>query len=52
VRALHAIGCEAHDSALAEMRMVEAHLAEPGPWLSLTHGDPCPDTSSSSMAGQ
>ncbi|MGH2609559.1 MAG: phosphotransferase family protein [Tepidiformaceae bacterium] len=41
--ALAKVGCPADEGALAEMRALEERLREPGPWLALTHGDPCPD---------
>ncbi len=43
VAALSSVGCEPEPAAMAEMRAVEAALADPGPFLALTHGDPCPD---------
>jgi len=29
----------------SELELLSSRLADPGPWLSLTHGDPCPDNS-------
>lgn len=40
---LRTVGCEPGERDFAEMREVEASLGDPGPWLALTHGDPCPD---------
>jgi hypothetical protein len=42
-RALGAMGCEVDPGARREMEAVEAELAAPGPFVALTHGDPCPD---------
>lgn len=29
----------------SELELLSSRLVDPGPWLSLTHGDPCPDNS-------
>jgi hypothetical protein len=29
----------------SELQLLSSRLMEPGPWLALTHGDPCPDNS-------
>ena len=32
-----------HAAPAAELALLTSRLREPGPWLSLVHGDPCPD---------
>jgi Phosphotransferase enzyme family len=39
---VHRIGGTAPAS---ELELLSSRLADPGPWLSLVHGDPCPDNS-------
>jgi hypothetical protein len=33
----------AHAPPADELQLLSSRLSDPGPWLSLTHGDPCPD---------